>query len=374
MTNRIKYTTLFSLLSLSALSDLAGAQTISDAQRSLQQLNHKIAVLQKDLNQTHTQQTQLQRELSTTEQQIKHNEVTLQTLQQQIPLKKSEIEKIEKKIAESQIKFNQLQALLLHQIQTRYKQQPNQPLAWFIVHPQKAEIEKILSYYHYILHTYKQTLEEMKLTQAQLQIQQSQLQQEVEKLHHLQVQAQLIQQQLQAHKNHHQTLLVTVKNRVLNQENTLNQYQRNRDNLSQILNKLSRESVIQTRHSMTTMKRKLPNPVNVEPNHIHKIHQGIMLYTTEGSPVQAVYPGKVVFGEWLNGYGLLIIIDHGWGLMTLYANNHTLTKHVGDIVNQGEQIALVGHGGISKQTGLYFEVRKHGKAISPLEWLRTNHR
>lgn len=369
MLNPIQRTTLLWIMNLSLLSGMATAQTVSDTQRSLQQLNQKIAVIQKDLSQTHTQQTQLQRELSTTEQQIKHNELTLQALQQQIPLKKTAIEKIEKETAESQLKFTQLQALLLHQIQTRYKQQPNQPLEWFLVHPQKAEIDKILSYYHYVLHTHKQTLQQMQVTQVHLQSQQAQLQQEVEKLHHLQSKAQLIQQQLQAHKNHHQTLFTSLQHHMLTQKNTLGQYQRNRDNLSEILGKLSRESVIQTRHSMTTMKRKLPNPVDVAPSQIHKIHQGIMLYSAEGSAVQAVYPGKVVFGEWLNGYGLLLIIDHGWGLMTLYANNHALTKHVGDIVNQGEQIALVGHGGIAKQTGLYFEVRKHGKAIPPLDWL-----
>jgi len=362
------------LLIMSIYPDMTTAQTVSDTQRSLRQLNHKITVLEKDLSQTHTQQTQLQRELAITEHQIKNHELTIQAIQQKIPLKKIEIEKIEKKITVSQLEFTQLQTLLIKQIQTRYKQQPNQPLEWFLVHPQKAEVEKILTYYHYVLHTHEHTLQQLKLSQANLRKQQTTLQCEVETLHHMQVEAQITQQQLQVHKNHHQTLLKSLQHHLFTQENTLSEYQRNRDNLSQILGKLSRESVIQTRHSMTTMKRKLPNPVNVESSHIHKVHQGIMLYSAEGSAVHAVYPGKVVFGEWLNGYGLLLIIDHGWGLMTLYANNLTLTKHIGDIVNQGEQIATVGHDGISKQAGLYFEVRKHGKAISPLEWLSSNKR
>ena len=357
------------LLILCLFPNILCAQSVSEAERTLQQLNHKIAILQKDVSQTHTQQTQSQRELSTTEQQIRKNEKTLQTIMKKIPLKKEQIAELQRQIAESQVKFTGLQALLMKQIQARYKQQPNQPLSWFLTHPQKAEVDTLLTYYQYVIHTHEDILQQLKIAQASLQNQQAALQHEVEALHRLQAQAQLEHQQLQGHKTRHQTLLYSLQQQLLSQENTLNQYQRNRDNLSQILRKLSRESVIQTRHSMTTMKRKLPYPVNVETSHIHKLHQGVLLDSPEGSPVHVVYPGKIVFSEWLNGYGLLVIVDHGWGLMTLYANNLAATKRVGDIVNQGEQIATVGHGGISKQSGLYFEVRKHGKAISPLDWL-----
>lgn len=345
------------------------SQTVSEAQRNLQQLDRKIAVLRQDLTQTHNQQNQVQQQLDATTKQMSVNANKLHELQQKIQEKQAEIPHIEQQVAESRQQFAQLQALLMKQLQARYKQEPNQPLAWFLVHPKKSEIDQILTYYQYILHSHEHTLQQLKMVQGNLETLQAHLKQEIENLHHLQAQAQIEQQQLEVYKNHHTALLNTVHQQVVAQENTLSEYQRNRDNLSQILNKLGRESVIQTRHSMTTMKRKLPTPVTVDTQQIQKIHQGIMLYSSEGSVVHAVYPGKVVFGEWLNGYGLLIIVDHGWGLMTLYANNLSLTKHVGEIVNQGEQIATVGHGGIAKESGLYFEVRKHGKAIPPLDWL-----
>ena len=85
--------------------------------------------------------------------------------------------------------------------------------------------------------------------------------------------------------------------------------------------------------------------------------------------MNAVYSGKVVFSDWLKGYGLLLIIDHGQGFMTLYAHNQTLFKQKGDTVTQGIQIASVGHTGGLKQNGLYFEIRQYGKAIPPLKWL-----
>jgi len=349
--------------------NLSHSQGMSDAQRNLQQLDHKIAVIQKDLTHSHTQQAQFQRELSATDKIIKENEQTLHSIQQKISIKKTKILPIQQQVKESSQQYAHLQALLLQQVQARYKQPPNPPLAWLLNSTQKKDIDRLLTYYQYTIHANKQLLQQLKITQVTLQQAQHALQREIATLHHMQNQAQIAQHQLELHKNHYQTLVYSLHQHVLTQETSLGQYERNRDNLSKILHKLNQESVIRTHRAMSSMKQKLPNPINVETDHIHTLHQGIMLYGMEGMPVHAVYPGKVVFCEWLNGYGLLLIVDHGWGLMTLYANNHTLLKHMGDTVNQGEQIATIGHGGISKQPGLYFEVRKNGKAISPLDWL-----
>lgn len=92
----------------------------------------------------------------------------------------------------------------------------------------------------------------------------------------------------------------------------------------------------------------------------------------EGTPVQSVYSGKVVFAEWLRGLGLLLIIDHGEGYMSLYGNNLTLFKSTGDSVKTGEQIALVGQSGGQPKPGLYFELRKDGAPLDPMKWLKNN--
>lgn len=99
------------------------------------------------------------------------------------------------------------------------------------------------------------------------------------------------------------------------------------------------------------------------------MNQGLIFFANEGMPVNAVSTGKVVFSDWLKGYGLLLIIDHGQGFMTLYAHNQSLFKQKGDNVQRGEQIATVGHSGGIKQNGLYFEIRQRGKAVPPLKWL-----
>lgn len=97
--------------------------------------------------------------------------------------------------------------------------------------------------------------------------------------------------------------------------------------------------------------------------------QGIMIASPSGKAVVATAPGRVVFSDWLRGFGLLMIIDHGDQYMTLYGNNETLLKQVGDNVVTGEHIAQSGDKGIRKYAGLYFEVRHKGDPKNPLKWL-----
>lgn len=97
--------------------------------------------------------------------------------------------------------------------------------------------------------------------------------------------------------------------------------------------------------------------------------QGIQLSAAEGTEVIACAEGRVVFADWLRGYGNLIIIDHGKGYLSVYGNNESLFKNVGDYVKQGETISAVGSSGGNSEPGLYFELRHNGKPINPAPWL-----
>ncbi len=99
---------------------------------------------------------------------------------------------------------------------------------------------------------------------------------------------------------------------------------------------------------------------------------GIEIEAGEGSPVKAVFGGKVVFSDWFRGYGNLIIIDHGQGFFTVYARARELFKGNGESVESGEVIATVGESGSREGRKLYFEVRSHEKAVDPLIWLKAS--
>jgi septal ring factor EnvC (AmiA/AmiB activator) len=95
---------------------------------------------------------------------------------------------------------------------------------------------------------------------------------------------------------------------------------------------------------------------------------GVVIRAPEGTPVKAVSGGRVVFSDWLRGYGLLTIIDHGDGYMTLYAFNQSVYKKVGDWVESGEVIASVGSSGGRWEPGLYFGIREKGRPVDPSLW------
>ena len=98
--------------------------------------------------------------------------------------------------------------------------------------------------------------------------------------------------------------------------------------------------------------------------------RGWLISAEQGEPVQAVHGGRVIYSDWLRGQGLLVVIDHGDGWLSLYARNHSLLRRVGDRVKSGDLVARAGASGGSEASGLYFEIRRDGKPVDPADWIR----
>ena len=98
--------------------------------------------------------------------------------------------------------------------------------------------------------------------------------------------------------------------------------------------------------------------------------QGLLIAANAGAPIKAVADGTVVYAEWMTGYGLLLIVDHGNGYMSLYAYNDALLKDVGASVKRGDAVATVGSSGGHGRPALYFELRRNGQPVNPRTWLR----
>ena len=98
--------------------------------------------------------------------------------------------------------------------------------------------------------------------------------------------------------------------------------------------------------------------------------RGWLIAADEGEPVRAVHGGDIIYADWLRGQGLLMVVDHGEGWLSLYAQNHSLLRGVGDRVSAGDIIAKAGASGGSETSGLYFEIRHRGEPVDPGEWIR----
>ncbi len=128
----------------------------------------------------------------------------------------------------------------------------------------------------------------------------------------------------------------------------------------------------------TSLKKQLPSPTGLSPKKLFGMWQdngkqkwqGWLYPGRAGSPIKAIHHGRVVFSDWLRGFGLLTILDHGQGYMSLYARNQSLFKTVGDWVESGEIISQLGRSGGYQQDALYFEIRHKGQPQSPVRWLK----
>jgi septal ring factor EnvC (AmiA/AmiB activator) len=97
--------------------------------------------------------------------------------------------------------------------------------------------------------------------------------------------------------------------------------------------------------------------------------RGLFIRSGTGEVVRAVADGRVVYADWLRGFGNLLILDHGAGYMSLYGYNEGLLKQVGEAVRGGDPVAQVGASGGAEESGLYFELRQDGRPFDPLRWV-----
>jgi septal ring factor EnvC (AmiA/AmiB activator) len=148
--------------------------------------------------------------------------------------------------------------------------------------------------------------------------------------------------------------------------------------LQQIAEAMARVQSVANLPAFTAQRGKLPLPADgpvisrfgSQYGEGALTRRGITIGVAEGTPVQAVHPGRIVFSDWLRGSGLLVIIDHGDGYMSLYGANQTLSKQAGDWVDAGDVLATSGVRG-DNTAGVYFEIRHHGTAENPSSWLQN---
>jgi len=176
------------------------------------------------------------------------------------------------------------------------------------------------------------------------------------------------------------TVLPQIKEEYSKQLNQLNSKIDEHKQLEKLLKKLTEhtryfiaDAKLNVNQPFGRAMGKLPFPIhNPNVRLIKNAQSKFIIPAAHGCPVHAVYPGRVIFAEFLRGLGLLIIIDHGQGYMTLYGNNQVLYKQTGDWVNIHETIGIVGNASSKANNGLYFEIRKQGKVLNVRQWLQQS--
>lgn len=363
MAGRLLGITMLLLVSLPLL-----ANTLSNAQK-IKQIDHKINQIQQSITQENNKKKSLHQLLKQNEQHIGHSVQQLHVIHRALTHREQTITGLKQQLIALEKQLEIQKNLLKNQVIAIHKLPASQGFHALSGQPNPQAASQMHTYHKHLIASWQKNIQALHATQQSLITQKNRLHSELHHYRDLQRVMDKKQHQLKQSQNTQEILLKTIDKDIQARQHQLSDIQRNKIQLTQLIQTLAKRPVFKPQGKLGAMQHRLPHPVPGAPLSVHPDQPGVTFLAPEGTTVHAVYPGRVIFSDWLKGYGLLLIVDHGNGFMTLYAHNQALFKNKGSSVNIGEQIATVGHSGGITQNGLYFEIRKNGKTIPAKAWL-----
>lgn len=370
---------LFTLFLLLLSVSLSAADKQGMTEKQLKKLNSKISTLQSSMRNQEGESRALSQQLRKNEVKIGQLARQIQSLDKQLSGLGVHAKGLEGKRKKLKSELNKRAALIEKQIAQQYKMGNQARLRLLLTQRDPETLDRQIRYYDYVnqalqrdMRAYRQKLSELSGTERELTeteqtmvSKRDQLREEVSSLRRTQQQR--------------ADTLAKLKQTLSAGDNQLKQLRLDQERLKAILleieESLNFATLVKTDKSFRQLKGKLPWPLKgrvrqnfgTVTNNIS--YDGIWIQAKAAASVKAVHHGRVVFSDWLRGYGLVIIIDHGDGYMSLYGYNQSLLLETGDWVGRGDLIATAGNSGGRDQDGLYFAIRYKGKPSNPRRWL-----
>ena len=361
----------------------------------LNKVESNINAVKQDMQLLSQQKDDLQNLLADIEKHYGETAALLKKLQAQIVQKNINLDRIRQDMRAYQDEIDKLSKELAGQVRAAYAMGQKERLKLMFNQQDPDLSSRMMAYFNYINKERLKKLAEIESAVQHLDQLDKQKQIETERLEQDLERKKSEQAALDKARKQRNELLVQIGNDFSSSEQQLSQLQLSENRLKSLMASLpiteeelavdaeqtkelptAMESSAQLKADFLTLKGKLPWPVKGRlaqkfgSPRSEGTWDGVLIDANEGTEIKAVTRGKVAYADELRGYGLLTIIDHGQGYMTLYAFNQSLYKRQGDTVEAGEVIASVGLSGGRSQAGLYFGVRKKGVPIDPLEWCR----
>ena len=372
------------ILFLTLLSVLtAQAQQIEaqeEIEAKLKTLDKEISSYKKTLDTTQGQKSELEAVLERNEQGINKLVNKIDTIEKALNTTSDKIYSLEGKQKELLAVKSGQQYHIKKQIRAAYEIGSQEYVKVLLNQEDPNEIAKMLTYYDYFNQARSKQIESYNLTLLGLDRVTQELAEETVVLKSQRMALGTQQKSLANVQKKKQITLKALINQISTAGSALSKLEQDRGRLEQLLDKLreSLENLDAPRNAQpfAGMQGKLLLPVEGRISHRFGNQRnqgklqwhGLFIDAAEGESVYAVHYGRVVFSDWLRGFGLLMIISHGEGYMSLYGHNQALFRETGDWISAGEVIAAVGDSGGQNKTGLYFEIRIDGKPNNPQNW------
>ena len=339
-------------------------QQIQRTQAQLKEKQAQAERLERQLEQAEVAISRATRALSKTDQSLRENRAQQQSLVQQQT-------DVENKIAQQQTQ-------LAAQIKSAFLA-GNYDYAKMLLNQQNAaKFERVLSYYQYISRARRTSIEGFRQHIETLESIKRELADTISELNELLEQQQEQQQELTSQQQQRESTLTALSRSIRTDADRIEQLEASAEALKRAIEqaRLAAQRQPTTLDGLTNVKGRLDMPAEGRFRRLFGDRRqgqvrwtGVIIEGSEGSPIQAVYQGRVLYADWLKGFGLVTILDHGEGYMSVYGHSQALLTQPGDTVVAGQTIGLVGRSGGQASPNLYFEIRHKGKALNPSAWL-----
>ena len=352
----------------------------AEIEARLKALEQEISTYKEMLDSTQGQKSEIEDTLERNEKGINKLINEIDSIEKELDTTNDKVTSLTEEQKELLTVKSEQQSYIEQQIRAAYEIGNQEYLKVLLNQEDPDEIARMLTYYDYFNQARSEQIESYNLTLLDLDRVTQELAAETVVL---ESQRRALGTQQKSLANVQKEKRITLKaliNQISTTGSELSKLEQDRGRLEQLLGKLQ-ESLANLETPGSTqpfagMQGKLLLPVEGRISHRFgnqrnqgklKWH-GIFIDAAEGESVYAVHYGRVVFSDWLRGFGLLMIISHGEGYMSLYGHNQALFRETGDWVSAGEVIAAVGDSGGQDKTGLYFEIRIDGKPNNPQNW------
>lgn len=349
----------------------------------LKQLRERIRAVQQELTKARTDHDRLRAVLRETEQQIGRISAKVRDLDGKLKLKTKKLKSLNEEQAGLEASVAEQKTHLAGQVRAAYAMGRQEYLKILLNQEDPALVGRIFTYYDYLNRARSRRIGNLEKSLQRLQAVRTEIEVETERLRSLRVERVEQKAHLESSRQERSALLARLKSQIDSKDKELQRMSADEKALRELITALSAalEDIPAepgNRRPFSSQRGKLKWPAKGpllvrygSPRNLGEMKwQGVLIGGHEGQKVQAVSHGRVAFADWLRGYGLLLIIDHGDGYMSLYGHNESLLKETGDWVETGEVIATVGASGGQERNALYFEIRHNGRPTDPIRWCR----
>ncbi|MDD1793611.1 peptidoglycan DD-metalloendopeptidase family protein [Enterovibrio sp. ZSDZ42] len=361
-------------LLISPLSTASDEQ-LSGVKNEISRQEQQLSSSNKKLNSLQTALKKQEQSISGLAKQIRTSNATLSSLQQDIALLNKESQRLE------QLKLGQME-LLKELLNSQYRQGEHNQLNAILSGQDTNQLDRMTVYAERLSKARTDAINELAATDTELQLKRHTLTEQTEKQKTVLASLQADKSALEKEQRAQKKTANAIQRQISSDKSYLTELKDNEKRLKVELEKsaeLARVAAEQAKVKMDGLgkyKGKLQWPVKGKVLHSYGSAQsgqlrwnGMVISAKEGTEVKAAHDGTVVLSNWLRGYGLMVVIDHGKGDMSFYGYNQALLRNVGETVKAGDPVALVGNSGGQAFSGLYFEIRRKGNATNPSPWL-----